>query len=179
MLNLYIAYGANLCRRSMRQRCPDARPLGRILLKNHQLVFRGVADVIPCEGSEVPCGVWTISKSDEAALDRFEGVNGDRGMYIKDRSLKLRFQGEKHRALIYLMNSNGIHPPSQFYVDTIRRGYGDFNLDEKYLDDAIERSFTEKRHDSQTRNRRDRQLSDPLNYQLVSRRKVFEPEVKK
>ena len=40
----YLAYGMNMNRVAMRQRCPKAKPMGGFYLPNHRLIFRGVAD---------------------------------------------------------------------------------------------------------------------------------------
>lgn len=164
-MRLYLSYGSNLCRRSMRIRCPDAKPVGKILLTNSRLVFRGVADVEYCPGSKTPCGIWHISQRDEDALDRYEGVNS--GFYYKEYGIKVKLKGEEYNPLIYLMRSEGVYPPSQGYVDTLRRGYEDFQLDQSYLDDAIEHSYNAKSPDEQTRSRRQRQRKDSRHAQLV------------
>lgn len=167
---LYCAYGANLCKRAMRIRCSDARPIGKFMLTNAKLVFRGAADVEYCPGSEVPCGLWMISESDERSLDRCEGVRHNdpgAGVYYKETGIVLRYQGKPRNALIYLMNSEGIYPPTEFYVETIRKGYRDFGLDEAYLDNAIKESFLLKDPDDQTRSRRERQLSSSHQRRLV------------
>ena len=74
MAKLYIAFGSNLSKRQMRQRCPTARPLGKFMLTEARLVFRGVADLEYAPGETVPCGLWSLYASDERALDGYEGV---------------------------------------------------------------------------------------------------------
>lgn len=165
-MNLYAAYGSNLNKAAMRRRCPDARPLGKFYLTDARLVFRGVLDVIYSPGDRVPCGLWRISSYDERALDRYEGVAS--GFYSKDRSLLIRYRGEEHRPLLYLMNSDGVYPPSQSYVEAVRKGYEDFNLDQSYLDAAIVDSFDNKSPDRQTRERRERQRNNPRTRRLVA-----------
>jgi hypothetical protein len=166
MAKLYVAYGSNLNKAAMRRRCPGARPLGRILLKNSKLVFRGVADLEYVAGAATPCGIWRITREDERELDAYEGVSA--GLYYKDQTIVLRWEGEKYKALVYLMSSQGIYPPSQYYVDGIRKGYQDFNLDQRYLDEAIEHSFDEKDPDEQTRRRRVRQRDNFTQRELVT-----------
>jgi hypothetical protein len=154
-MKLYIAYGSNLNKRSMRMRCSTARPLGKFMLTDAKLVFRGVADVEYSLGDKVHCGLWGINQADERALDGYEGV--DSGMYFKNEAIRLKFCGRKRSALIYLMKSEGVYPPSQGYVDVIRKGYQDFGLDESYLDKAVEEAFRGKDPDEQTTKRRARQ----------------------
>ena len=58
---LYAAYGSNLHEKQMLARCPRAERVSVIMLPDYRLVFRGVADVEECEGSEVPVGLWSIT----------------------------------------------------------------------------------------------------------------------
>jgi len=164
-MRLYLSYGSNLNKAAMRRRCVDARPVGKIMLTDAKLIFRGVADVEYCPGSRVPCGVWIISEEDERRLDLYEGVSG--GFYYKERGIRIRYKGRDENPLIYLMNSQGVYPPNQSYVDTIRRGYKDFKLDETFLDDAIKHSFEQKAPDQQTTRRRIRQRKDVRTQRLV------------
>lgn len=165
MSKLYISYGSNLCKRAMRVRCPGAKPLGKFMLTKARLVFRGVADVEYDPDGEVPCGLWRINRQDEATLDTYEGVKS--GFYDKNESIVLKYKSERTPALIYLMRSEGVFPPSEGYANMIRQGYKDFGLDESYLDEAIERSFLEKEPDDQTRRRRVRQRQDSRHRNLV------------
>lgn len=165
MSKLYISYGSNLNKRAMRVRCPGSKPLGKFMLTKARLVFRGVADVEYDPNGEVPCALWRINAEDERTLDIYEGVGSK--LYSKDESIILKYKGERTPALIYLMNSEGVYPPSQGYVDIIRRGYQDFGLDESYLDEAIERSYLHKEPDEQTTRRRERQRQDPRHKRLV------------
>lgn len=164
MSKLYVAYGSNLAKRQMRQRCPTARPLGKFLMTDARLVFRGVADLEYRPGEVTPCGLWAINQADEAALDRYEGIG--LGRYFKSDKLEIEFAGRPRKAVIYLMNSEGIYPPSQRYADVLRQGYKDFDLDVRYLEAAIARSF-DKQPDEEIIARRLRQKADPDQRELV------------
>lgn len=167
-MRLYIAYGSNLCKSAMRHRCPNAQPVGRILLTNSKLVFRGVADLEYDPSAVTPCGIWRVTPDCEKALDRYEGIGS--GFYYRDLNIRLRFRGNSKRALVYLMgkrHQGGIYPPSEGYVNVIRQGYRDFGLDESYLDEAIEHSFDAKSPDRQTTERRVRQRKDQDHARLV------------
>lgn len=158
---MYLAYGSNLRVKSMKQRCPDARPVGKMLLDNAKLVFRGVADLIYEPGHLAPAGLWEISARDEEKLDQFEGVSS--GMYDKFR-VKLNSGGS---ALLYLMRDKGIFPPSAWYAGIIRDGYRNFGLEECFLDEAIRHAYDQKEHSDQTRNRRSRQRLQGYQNRLV------------
>ena len=167
MAKLYIAFGSNLSKRQMRQRCPTARPLGKFMLTEARLVFRGVADLEYAPGETVPCGLWSLYASDERALDGYEGVRVS-NRYFKSEDIELRYGGKRQKALIYLMRSEGIYPPSEHYANILRQGYKDFGLDTSYLEQAIARSFA-KEPDEHTEARRARQLADPRQRKLVTR----------
>ena len=137
--SLYLAYGSNLCIRQMKIRCPKAEPIGTTFIFNNRLVFRGVADVEKAEGFKVPVGVWRITKECERALDIYEGVKN--GLYIK-RNCRLR---DGAVAMFYKMKSTDILPPSDYYLDVIREGYGDFGLDPAALDEAVRHSMKRRR----------------------------------
>ena len=70
---IYIAYGSNMNIEQMKRRCPKAIPIGKGILKDYKLVFKGVADVIKSPGDEVPIAIWKITEECEKALDRYEG----------------------------------------------------------------------------------------------------------
>lgn len=165
MSKLYIAYGSNLNKRQMRLRCPTARPLGKFTLTSARLVFRGVADLEYEPGASTPCGLWVINRDDERQLDVYEGVNY--GTYFKSEEIELEYLGQKRKSVIYLTNSEGVYPPSQAYANTIRQGYRDFDLDERFLDEAIARSFDDKNPDEFTMARRERQRATQRHRTLV------------
>ena len=70
---IYIAYGANLNKKNMAVRSPDAVPVGSTNLLDYKLVFNNVATIVPSEGDKVPVGLWKISMQDERNLDVYEG----------------------------------------------------------------------------------------------------------
>jgi hypothetical protein len=166
---LYLAYGSNLHIKAMQHRCPDAEPVldkktgmpKHKLLGNVRLVFRGVADLEWDTNGVTPVGLWMISERDERALDRYEGYPR---LYDK---FHIR-HGDIKQALIYLMTDrDGIYPPSAYYASTIRDGYRNFGIDQRYLDDAIEHALLYKNPSEQTTNRRARQKKDSRNERLV------------
>ena len=69
----------------MAYRCPHARVEGTSTIPDYELVFRGpaggaVATIEPQKGCSVPVVIWSISASDEFALDIYEGFPR---LYIK------------------------------------------------------------------------------------------------
>lgn len=67
MKRKYFAYGSNMNQHQMQFRCPEARKIERVILKDYRLVFRGgrrnygVASIIPEKGSQVEGVLWSIT----------------------------------------------------------------------------------------------------------------------
>ena len=127
----YLAYGSNLNINQMLERCPDAVKIGTSVIEDYRLTFRGnsrsgVANVEREEGNRVPVGVWAVSESDEAALDRYEGWPW---LYGKE-TLQVKFDGRTIDAMIYIMRpGRPITKPSAYYLNVIADGYDDFGFD--------------------------------------------------
>lgn len=145
---LYFAYGSNLNIKQMKYRCPKAVALGNFYLRDARLIFRGVADCIYLPGAICPGGIWSITKDCERALDRYEGFHEDdlEGSMYRKQILKIRNADDEvsMEVMIYRMNSTGIFPPSQSYLDTIAEGYRNFKLPLKRLRQAVKRSYDNK-----------------------------------
>lgn len=138
----YLAYGSNLNLEQMAHRCPTAKPVGPVVLKDYQLLFRGghggsVATVEPLKGKTVPCLLWEITSADEAALDRYEGYPN---LYRKE-TIKVKFGNEEVKAMIYIMNEGHcLNSPSLYYYSIILDGYKSAGFDTNVLKQAVEDS---------------------------------------
>lgn len=137
----YWAYGSNLCKDNMRERCPLARPYAPLIVDDGLLVFRGVADVVHSPGNKVAGALWKITPSCERALDRYEGVAS--GLYVK-KYMTIRTQGETHPVLYYKMRSGGVMPGNEHYLRTIFNGYQDWDLDIDLLDWSHKDAYASK-----------------------------------
>ena len=135
MSKLYVAYGSNLNMMQMGWRCPTASVVGTGKIIDYKLTFRRVATIEPCIKKEVPVAVWTIEDSDEKALDRYEGYPH---LYRKEMIDVEMDNGEKVKAMVYIMNYGEPAMPYKQYIDTIIKGYEDVGLDPSYLIEAIE-----------------------------------------
>lgn len=141
---VYFAYGSNLNKGQMRRRCKTAVPIGRGVLRNVELTFRGkahvsrfgVADIVPWPGGEVPVGIWLITERDLEALDRYEGYPH---IYTRYTVRVETEQGYLLDGLVYMMPGGCPKEPSKAYLDTIRQGYTDFGLDPEPLEKAVKR----------------------------------------
>tara|TARA_Y100000994_G_scaffold58595_1_gene47390 strand:+ start:366 stop:875 length:510 start_codon:yes stop_codon:yes gene_type:complete len=133
---LYGAYGSNMNQDQMELRSPKAKPYGLILLPDHQLVFRGVADIEESKGSDIPIALWEITAKDEAALDAYEGYP-----WLYDK-FKISVKGIDRKVMIYKMTDRSYQaPPSKSYLSSIAVGYAQFKADPEYIKGAVKRSF--------------------------------------
>lgn len=141
MKKYYIAYGSNLNIRQMKMRCPNALLLGTATLDGWELLFKGsqtgsYLTIEKCKGGEVPIAIWSVTVSDEAALDRYEGYPT---FYYK-REFKIRYEGiisERMRtikAFAYIMHEDRpIGIPSNLYLRTCLSAYRNLEFDSGVL----------------------------------------------
>jgi gamma-glutamylcyclotransferase (GGCT)/AIG2-like uncharacterized protein YtfP len=135
MTMLYFAYGTNMDRAAMAQRCPDARALGVARLDEHRFFFAraGYASVAPQPGAVVHGVLWRVSVRDLAALDAYENLAG--GLYRRAH-VTVRHGNERARAIVYLARDGrpGIartgHPRS-----SVLRAARDWGFPVAYLDE--------------------------------------------
>jgi hypothetical protein len=140
---LYTAYGSNLNLSQMKVRCPSARVIGRSEIKDYELVFKGsktnaVATIEPCEGSKVPVLIWDIQDEDEKALDRYEGYPN---FYGKEE-MEIIIEDNPISAMVYVMTpGHDYGKPSEYYLETIEKGYADSGFDKDILYKSVENSI--------------------------------------
>ena len=136
-MRYYAAYGSNMNLQQMKFRCPTARVVGTGYIRGRELVFSGVATIVPKRGGSVPVVLWAIQPRDESALDRYEGYPY---LYRKER-INVWKSGKKVDAMIYVMNNWSPSPPSRHYYDCIRQGYKDNGISTEPLEAALRRSM--------------------------------------
>lgn len=132
----YIAYGSNMNVEQMSRRCPNAKPIGKTVLQNYKLVFKGVADIEKSESEEVPIVVWEITKECEKALDIYEGYPR---LYRKEY-VPILINGKTELAMVYVMNYAKGAKPSEYYYNVIKQGYKDFDINTAPLEKALKES---------------------------------------
>ena len=141
---IYIAYGSNLCKQRMRERCSSAKLIGKSELEGFRLCYKRscFGFYLSIEESpmhSVPVGLWAITSEDEAKLDQFEGYPN--------------YYGKHHTTInaVYNDGSTGIRTgfyyslpdtapfglPTERYEDICFEGYDDFGFDENVLIDAF------------------------------------------
>ena len=126
---LYFAYGSNLHHFQMRRRCKDSVFLKKINLRNFRLTFRSkyrAADIEPKKNAIVPGGLFDISKSDEKKLDIYEDYPILYGKYY------FSYYGKKVMTYTMVKKTNFTYPTER-YLNIVKKGYLDCNLDKKAL----------------------------------------------
>ena len=131
MLN--FAYGSNLNHFQMKRRCKDSIFLKKINLKDFRLTFRSkyrAADIEPKKNSNVPGGLFEISKSDEKKLDVYEDYP------ILYKKYYFTYYGKK--VMTYTMTKKtSFRFPTERYLNVVKRGYNDCSLNIQYLKFAL------------------------------------------
>jgi len=130
---LYFAYGSNLNHFQIKRRCKDSVFLKKYELKNYRLNFRSkyrAADIEKKKNSIVPGALFEISKSDEKKLDVYEDFPT---LYTK-----IYFKYYNKKVMTYIMlKKTEFRYPTEKYLNVIKQGYKDCNLDKSYLTKAL------------------------------------------
>tara|TARA_B110001452_G_scaffold35505_1_gene27315 strand:+ start:365 stop:721 length:357 start_codon:yes stop_codon:yes gene_type:complete len=117
----------------MKRRCKDSVFIKKIKLKNFRLTFRSkyrAADIESKKNSIVLGALFEISKSDEKKLDIYE----DYPILYK----KYYFTYYGKRVMTYTMTKKSLFMfPTERYLNIVKRGYDDCNLNKKYLLKAL------------------------------------------
>ena len=148
MARYYMAYGSNLNIGQMKYRCRDAQIVGTTELHGYELLYKGsktgaYLTIEEKEGGIVPIAVWKVSEADERMLDVYEGFPSF--YYKKEFKIAIRnTKGEKKKikAFVYIMHEEReLAVPHWTYVKCCKEGYTHFQFDQKYLDEALHRSW--------------------------------------
>ena len=130
---LYFAYGSNLNHFQMKRRCKDSIFIKKYDLKGYRLNFRSkyrAADIEKKKNSKVVGAIFEISKSDEKKLDVYEDFPT---LYTK-----IYFKYYNKKVMSYIMvRKSKFRYPTEKYLNVIKQGYKDCNLDKKYLRNAL------------------------------------------
>ena len=129
----YFAYGSNLHHEQMKRRCPKCRYIKKHILKDYQLTFRskyGAADIEKKIGKKVYGALYIISKCAEARLDKYEDYP------VLYKKMYFRYKGKK--VMTYTMvKKTKLKPPNARYLNIIKQGYKDCNINTKSLNLAL------------------------------------------
>ena len=131
----YFAYGSNLSRKQMAERCPGSKPRFSAVLPNYKLIFTGwsrqwkggTASIKPFKGEKVKGAVYEITDSDLKKLDRFEDYPT---VYNRFTVMVWTDDGDPVEAVTYFKNEQSPETkPSPEYLTMIRQGYRDWDIE--------------------------------------------------
>jgi len=130
----YFAYGSNLNRKQMLERCPDSKPKFIATLHHYKLVFvgwsrqwrGGVANIRPFRGERVLGAIYEVSDRDLRRLDSYEGCPGNANRL---NVTVFTENGEPIEAITYIKAKQPEEtPPSPEYLSIIKPGGKDWGL---------------------------------------------------
>jgi len=130
----YFAYGANLNKKLMLQRCPESKPKFTATLHNYKLIFvgwsrqwrGGVAGIRTFSGGRVSGAIYELTDRDLSLLDKHEGFPRDYGHI----NVKVNNEdGEPVEAVTYIRAGQAEETsPSPDYLSVVQQGYRDWGL---------------------------------------------------
>jgi len=130
----YFAYGSNLNRKQMQERCPDSKPISIATLHNYKLVFvgwsrqwrGGIATIKAFKGEKVPGAIYEISERDLRRLDKYEGYPDN---YNRIKVIVNKEDGDPVEAITYIKAGRLEETqPSKEYLAIIQQGYRDWEI---------------------------------------------------
>ena len=138
MKNMYFAYGSNLSISQMDKRCPDniALDIGRLNGYRWIISNRGYANVIESENDYVLGRIYEINNTDEASLDKEEGVKSVNSGYDRT-TLPIIVDGVSYDCLVYVDPIKEEGPPKDEYVNRINLGLADSDFPTEYVEKYI------------------------------------------
>lgn len=128
----YFAYGSNMNRAAMMQRCPDARAIGPATLAGYRF-FVGVdgwGSVKSSAGDTVHGVLWDLTPRCVAALHAYELLHA--GLYDV-RHLSVRTSARLMPAMVYLLRRRKSGMPKPGYVEMIASAARAWKLPEAYI----------------------------------------------
>ena len=141
---LYFAYGSNINLEQMACRCPDACVVGPVFLEDYELLFRrgGFATIAPKAGGRVHGLLWSLTRSCERSLDRYEGYPR---FYDKKMVTVRDSEGRSLSVMAYIMDDRFREPmlPTESYYNGILEGYQQNGLPVSALKKAWEYAVQE------------------------------------
>jgi len=130
----YFAYGSNLSRKQMLERCPNSKPAFKAILPNYKLIFTGwsrqwrggTASIMRVAREKVVGGVYEITEKELKLLDMHEGYPT-----LKDRLNIIVFtdDNEAVEAVTYLKRERGKETqPSRDYLAIMQKGFKEWGI---------------------------------------------------
>jgi cation transport regulator ChaC len=145
----YFAFGSNLSREQMRERCPGAIELGcafaegfRLSFASHSLTWGGgVATLLRETGARTPGLLFSLTREDRDALDKREGHPFS---YLRTRIRVRDARGRYCAAETYLLPDDEPQSiPSRAYIQHIWQAYAALGFEQALLMNAVARTIRE------------------------------------
>jgi cation transport regulator ChaC len=135
---LYFAYGSNMEKAQMQQRCPNHKFFSVARLDHYILTFTrysdrwegGVADLLPERGKVVHGVLYDISLVDLKLLDQYTGYPN---CYMRGDLILETTSGERLPAMTYFAVRQGVVKPSRRYMDQVLKGARSYHLPKDYI----------------------------------------------
>jgi len=127
----YFAYGSNLNKKQMMERCPDSKPVFTAVLPNYKLVFigwsrqwrGGLASIKPLRGDRVRGAVYEVTETCLRRLDSYESGYSRFNVTVFDED------SEPVEAITYIKSGQLEETtPSKEYLAVIQQGLRDWRL---------------------------------------------------
>lgn len=135
----YFAYGSNMDRTQMKERCPDSKLIGKAVLHNYKIAFTifspkrqcGCADILSSVNSEVWGLLYDISEKDLENLDIAE-CHPDK--YKRFQVVVEDVSGEEYTVETYevVKKEGAFLKPSKHYLGLMQEAAREFDFPEKY-----------------------------------------------
>lgn len=128
---LYFAYGSNLNKKQMQERCPESQPKFIATLPNFKRVFTGwsrtwhggIATIKPFRGEKVHGAIFEVSETCLRQLDKYETGYARFNVTVYDED------NQPHQALTYIKSGQLEDTlPSKEYAAVIKQGYRDWGI---------------------------------------------------
>jgi gamma-glutamylcyclotransferase len=127
----YFAYGSNLSKKQMRERCPASQPKFSATLPNYKRVFvgwsrkwrGGVTSIKSFRGEKVRGAIYEVTEACLKQLDKYEAD------YVRFNITVFDEDNEPHQAVTYIKTGQLEDTlPSKEYLAIIQQGYRDWGL---------------------------------------------------
>jgi cation transport regulator ChaC len=143
MNHLYFAYGSNLDRDQMQDRCPESETLRIAHLHGYRLAFGGhspnwegaPATVVPEEDFSVPGLLYRITIDELEVLDTYEGHPV---RYERQIEPVVDEHGTRHEAQVYIkeLDEGDFERPPGEYLDVLKEAYEELGFETTRLERA-------------------------------------------
>ena len=130
----YFAYGSNLNKKQVLERCPESKPKFIATLPNYKLIFvgwsrqwrGGVASIKAFKGEKVLGAIYELTDRDLRRLDKYEGCPGN---YNRLNIIAFNENNEPIEAVTYIKAGQSEETqPSPAYLSIMRQGCKDWGI---------------------------------------------------